>query len=97
MDMRNRKPLSISTTVCSTAPPSKQRAAPWVRLTRPDEIAAKLVGPVARQVPGRGQEQAVRGDRDRVRDTGHAVGEVGQQPTEILRSCHRRAPCRCGR
>src|SRR5205814_10136048 len=45
-------------------------------------------GPVARQVPGRGQEQAVSRDRDSVRDAGYAIGEVGQQPTEILGSRH---------
>src|ERR671924_639553 len=40
MDMTNRKPRSISTTVCLTRPPSKQRAAPWVRLDSPDAWAA---------------------------------------------------------
>src|SRR5579883_1811652 len=36
----NRKPRTISTTVWVTAPPSKIRAAPWVRLDRPEATAA---------------------------------------------------------
>src|SRR5258708_4110735 len=38
--MTNRKPRTISTTVWVTAPPSKIRAAPWVRLDRPEATAA---------------------------------------------------------
>src|SRR4029453_15503155 len=34
-DITNRKPFSISTIVWFTAPASKQRAAPWVRLASP--------------------------------------------------------------
>src|SRR5689334_20740748 len=40
MDMSSTMPRSISTTVCTTPPASKQRAAPWVRLTSPDATAA---------------------------------------------------------
>src|SRR6185312_11486457 len=40
MDMSSTMPRSISTTVCTTPPASKQRAAPWVRLTKPDATAA---------------------------------------------------------
>src|SRR6185437_340635 len=36
----NKKPRTISTTVWVTAPPSKIRAAPWVRLDRPEATAA---------------------------------------------------------
>src|SRR5918996_4311104 len=39
-DITNRKPFSISTIVWLTAPASKQRAAPWVRLASPDATAA---------------------------------------------------------
>src|SRR5918999_3393588 len=39
-DITKRKPFSISTIVWLTAPASKQRAAPWVRLASPDETAA---------------------------------------------------------
>src|SRR5918992_3903270 len=39
-DITNRKPFSISTIVWLTAPASKQRAAPWVRLASPEETAA---------------------------------------------------------
>src|SRR6266571_8437503 len=39
-DITNRKPFSISTTVWFTAPPPKQRAAPCVRLDRPEATAA---------------------------------------------------------
>src|SRR6266567_3324111 len=38
--MTNRKPRTISTTVWVTAPPSKIRAAPWVRLDSPEATAA---------------------------------------------------------
>src|SRR5689334_8624439 len=40
IDMSSTMPRSISTTVCTTLPASKQRAAPWVRLTNPDATAA---------------------------------------------------------
>src|SRR5215218_6653133 len=40
IDITNRKPRSISTTVCLTIPPSKQREAPRVRLDSPEAIAA---------------------------------------------------------
>src|SRR4029453_4789780 len=39
-DITNRKPFSISTIVWFTAPASKQRPAPWVRLARPEDTAA---------------------------------------------------------
>src|SRR6266511_3509998 len=38
--MTNRNPRSISTTVCLTLPPLKQRVAPSVRLARPEAMAA---------------------------------------------------------
>src|SRR5690348_14780771 len=38
--MMTSTPRCISTTVCTTAPPSKTREAPWVRLVRPDVTAA---------------------------------------------------------
>src|SRR4051794_36132249 len=40
IDMSSRKPRSISTTVCTTVPASKQRAAPPVRLISPEDTAA---------------------------------------------------------
>src|SRR4029453_13419284 len=40
-DITNRKPFSISTIVWFTAPASKQRAAPWVRLATPAAPAAR--------------------------------------------------------
>src|SRR6266545_2513719 len=40
-DITSRKPCSISTTVCVTLPPPKIRAAPWVRLARPEATAAR--------------------------------------------------------
>src|SRR6266508_5420696 len=40
IDMTISKPRSISTTVCLTRPWSSTRAAPWVRLARPEAIAA---------------------------------------------------------
>src|SRR6266545_4406212 len=56
IDMTISKPRSISTTVCLTRPRSSTRAAPWVRLARPEAIAAcwsgssrvEAVGPLAR-------------------------------------------------
>src|SRR5215218_7501812 len=38
--MTSSRPLSISTTVCLTSPPSMQRAPPWVRLASPEAMAA---------------------------------------------------------
>src|SRR6266536_781315 len=40
IDMTNRKPFSISTTVWFTLPPPKYLAAPWVRLDSPEATAA---------------------------------------------------------
>ena len=37
--MSSRKPPCISTTVCTTCPAEKHRAAPLVRLPRPDATA----------------------------------------------------------
>ena len=50
--------------------------------------ARKLIRAIPGQITGRGKQQSVGGHRDGVRDAGHTIGEVGQQPTEILRSCH---------
>src|SRR6516225_134643 len=38
--MMTSTPRCISTTVCTTAPPSKTREAPWVRLVSPEVTAA---------------------------------------------------------
>src|SRR5215467_10433403 len=40
MAITSNSPASISTTVCTTDPASNTRAAPWVRLVRPEATAA---------------------------------------------------------
>ena len=45
----------------------------------------ELIGAVAGQPVGAGQEQAVGRHHDRVRDTGHALREVGDKPAEPAR------------
>src|SRR5205823_10826948 len=46
------------------------------------------VSAVPWQIPGCGEQQAVRRHGNRVGDAGYPIGEVGQKPAEILRSCH---------
>ena len=45
----------------------------------------ELVGPVAWQPVGAGQQQAVGRHHDRVRDAGDALREVGDEPAESAR------------
>jgi hypothetical protein len=53
-------PRCISTTVCIIVPPSNAREAPWVRLVRPEVIAARLLarawGKLALSARGRPSE-----------------------------------------
>src|SRR5439155_7416226 len=55
---------------------------------QPRGDSRELVSAVPWQIPGRGEQQAIRRHGDRVRDAGYPIGEVGQKPAEILRSCH---------
>src|SRR5579859_5658151 len=77
-------PRCISTTVCTTAPPSKTRDAPWVRLVSPDVTAAswsaRSWGKPALNASGRPSE-----------DTTTACATSGTRSTKLvisqLRSC----------
>src|SRR6516162_6073519 len=82
--MMTSTPRCISTTVCTTAPPSKTREAPWVRLVRPDVTAAswsaRSCGKPAENASGRPSE-----------DTTTACATSGIRSTKFvisqLRSC----------
>src|SRR5256885_1157051 len=66
-------PRSISTMVSLTFPASKQRAAPWVRLTQPEATAASVLA-VAADRRGGG------GGRARGHPAGGQVGGGGREP-----------------
>src|SRR5205814_125302 len=55
---------------------------------QPGGDSRELVSAVPWQIPGCGEQQAVRRHGNRVGDAGYPIGEVGQKPAEILRSCH---------
>src|SRR6516164_4201035 len=82
--MITRTPRCISTTVCTTAPPSNTRDAPWVRLVSPDVTAAswsaRSCGKPALNASGRPSE-----------DTTTACATSGTRSTKLvisqLRSC----------
>src|SRR6516164_6675681 len=82
--MITRTPRCISTTVCTTAPPSNTRDAPWVRLVSPDVTAAswsaRSCGNPALNANGRPSE-----------DTTTACATSGTRSTKLvisqLRSC----------
>src|SRR5579872_4552290 len=82
--MMTSTPRCISTTVCTTAPPSNTRDAPWVRLVRPEVTAAswsaRSWGNPALNASGRPSE-----------DTTTACATSGTRSTKLvisqLRSC----------
>ena len=80
--IRSRKPCSISTTVCSTAPPSKRRAAPDREAGQPGGDGGDLLGPLVGDAGARGHQQPVGGHQDRVRGGGHLVDELADDPVE---------------
>ena len=55
---------------------------------QPGRDRGQLVGTVPREVAGGREQQPVGRNRDGVGDTWHPVGEVRQQPAQILRTCH---------
>ncbi len=61
MDIRNRYPLCISITVCSTLPPSNIRARAGGQADHAGGDRRELVGPVRRQVTRRGEQETVGG------------------------------------
>ena len=83
MVVTNRKPPSISTMTWLTLPAPMWRAAPAVRLARPDVTAASGVGHVPGQVLGQRQHQPVGRQDDDAGDSGMRSGEAGDEPVEI--------------
>ena len=82
IDMISISPCCISTIVWLTTPPSNTLAAPCVRLTSPDAIAASWSARSRRETRRGRERQAVGRDDDGVGDTWHRTDEVGDQPVD---------------